>query len=523
MERTRGGDQDLDRTPLPPVGPDFLDTVPLPAVREGGDGWHGGGAERGRGCADGGVRGGGPPVVAAREAFPGALNPSYEIPEITFDRKAARGVVLTCALLSGIAAWRAFNGVPLILLVCALPALLTRVGCWMVSWFDKPATTTPAEQADLNRLFVAVAVPCFNEDPALLDRCLFALANQTRPPQLVWVVDDGSAVDYGAVRDYWARHWPSGLEVRWSRQANAGKRRAHAVAFRGVPEADIFVTVDSDTTLTRNAVEEGLKPFVDPEVMSVAGIEHGYNSQINFLTRLQCCLQLFAQAVIGAAWAVFGDMYTNRGPFALYRASLIATILPVYANEVFFGRRVVLGDDSLLALAGSTYGKSVQQLTAFGMTMWPETYGHHIRQRVRWARGRAMRNFWRAKYRPLYSFCWWYTMAGIYEFVVSTGMLVVLVVDWPADERTVGHALLGLCAIAILISPRVLCIRKSTETRLDRLMLLLIRPVAGLWASIVLSRLIRSYGTLTVLRQGWTTRQRGPELVIEPALERMAA
>jgi hyaluronan synthase len=456
-------------------------------------------------------------ALAAGPAIRGALNHHYDIPEVEFHRKPVRGLILSVLLIGGIAWWRAYNHVSWVLLVCLFPVLVTRLLSWSVSWLDKPYTATPEQQAELDRLTVAVAIPCWNEDPPLLDRCLYALANQTRVPQLVWVVDDGSTkVNYETVRGYWERKWPNGMEVRWTYQENAGKRKAHTVPFRHAG-TDVIVTVDSDTTLAANALEEGLKPFTNPEIMSVAGIEHGYNSAANFLTRLQCCLQLFAQVVTGATWSVFGDMYTNRGPFALYRQELIAAILDQYANETFFGKQVILGDDSLLALAGSTYGKSVQQLTAFGLTMWPEDLSHHLRQRIRWARGRTMRNFWRAHYRPWNSFCLWYTLGGIYTFLFSTCLLILLVVDWPGDERIVGHAILGLVALTFLASPRVLCIRKSDETWGDRLAMILIRPIADLWASIVLSRLVRAYGTVTVMHQDWTTRRKGPELVLEPS------
>ncbi|PWT76041.1 MAG: hypothetical protein C5B60_04545 [Chloroflexi bacterium] len=454
-------------------------------------------------------------AIQAQKNIPGALNPSYAIPEVSFSRKRWLGFSLTLLLVGGILAWRVMNGWPLILIACALPAFVMRIISWLLSWFDKPVRVTPEQWKRLNRLHVTIAVPCYNEDAALMDRCLYALVNQTRPPQLIWVVDDGSSEDYSALRQYWEGNWPGGIRIRWTRQSNQGKRRAHALVFGNVPGTDIFVTVDSDTTLAANALEEGIKPFISRRVLSVAGIEHGYNAEVNFLTRLQCCLQLFSQAVTGASWAVFGDMYTNRGPFALYRASLIEKILPLYRDEHFFGRRVILGDDSLLALAGSTYGKAVQQLTAFGLTMWPENLNHHIRQRVRWARGRAMRNFWRIKYRPFTSYCWWYTVSGIYVFFVSVGLIVLLCVHWPQDRSAVGHVLVGLVGMSIVISPRVLCIRKSDETWIDRLLMIVMRPLAGLWASIVLARGVRIWGTLTVLKQGWTTRQHGPEIAFD--------
>lgn len=456
-------------------------------------------------------------LLPARETVPGALNHRYDIPEVTFRRRRGRGLTLTGALLCGIAAWRVLSAIPWIVVVCSIPAFGTRIISWVLSWFDKPAAVSKDQAWRLDRLHVTVAVPCYNEDPPLMDRCLYALINQTRPPQLIWVVDDGSSENYSALQQYWERTWPGGTEIRWDRQVNQGKRRAHAFVFERVPETDIFVTVDSDTTLTLNALEEGLKPFIRRPVMSVAGIEHGYNAEVNFLTRLQACLQIFSQVVTGASWAVFGDMYTNRGPFALYRAGLIEKILPLYRDEHFFGIRVILGDDSLLALAGSTYGKSVQQLTAYCLTMWPETLGHHIRQRVRWARGRAMRNFWRIKYRPLTSYCWWYTVAGIYVFLVSVSLIVALAFNWPHDRQAIGHVLLGLVGMSILISPRVLCVRKSDETWVDRLLLIVMRPLSGAWASVVLARGVRIWGTLTIMTQQWTTRQDGPELVMEPA------
>jgi hyaluronan synthase len=451
--------------------------------------------------------------LAAREITPGALRDRYEIPTVTFSRNEMRGIVLSLLLIPAWIFWQVARH-DLVIIICVLPAFAFRLLSWALSWLDKPVAEY---HRSLDRLHVAVAVPVYNEDPALLDRCLYALMNQSRPPNLIWVVDDGSTEDYSALKSYWTGVWPDDTEIRWMRQPNQGKRRAHAMAFDASPEADILVTVDSDTTLEYRAIEEGLKPFRSREVSSVAGIEMGFNAYTNFLTRLQCSLQLFAQAVIGAAWSVAGDMYTNRGPFALYRASVIREFMPVYRDETFLHRRVILGDDSLLALCASSKGRTVQQLTAFGLTMWPESLGHHIRQRVRWARGRAVRNLWRIKYRPLRSYCWWFTVTGIYGFFLSIGILLIAIAYWPLDRQAVFNALEGFILLSILNSSRTLCFTRTDETWLDRFLLVLIRPAAALWSSIVLARIVRLWGTLTLLRQGWTTRQDGAELVFTEA------
>jgi hyaluronan synthase len=454
-------------------------------------------------------------VLAARKIAPGALRDSYDIPEVTFSRKEGRGLLLTTMLVAGWVSWH-LGYQSLVLLACTAPATVFRALGFVLSWFDRPVATTLAGQERLNRLHVTIAVPVYNEDPGLLDRCIFAMVNQSRPAQLIWVVDDGSMTDYSAVAQHWVGTWSNGTEVRWSRQPNQGKRQAHAKVFERVPEADIFVTVDSDTTLERRALEEGLKPFQSRKVMSVAGIEMGFNANVNLLTRLQSSLQLYAQAVIGAAWSVAGDMYTNRGPFALYRAPMVREFLPVYRDETFFGRRVVLGDDSLLALCASARGRSVQQLSAFGMTMWPEKVGHHLRQRLRWARGRAVRNFWRIRYRPVSSYCWWFTASGIHGFLLSGALIALLMGLWPVSADVITRAALVLAIMAVPNGLRTLCFRRSDETWRDRLLLVLIRPLSALWSGIVLARIIRLAGTVTLLRQSWTTRKKGAELVLGP-------
>ena len=158
----------------------------------------------------------------------------------------------------------------------------------------------------------------------------------------------------------------------------------------------------------------------------------------------------------------------------------------------------------------------MQQLTAFGLTMWPETLSHHLRQRIRWARGRAVRNFWRTKYRPVMSYCWWFTVCGIYDFLFSVSLVTLLIVAWPGSAGTIVRLLIAMTLLSVPNSLRTLCFRRSDETAADRLLLVLIRPLAGLWSSIGLARIVRLWGTVTLLRQGWTTRQNGAELVLEP-------
>src|SRR5215217_1182771 len=61
---------------------------------------------------------------------------------------------------------------------------------------------------------VDVVIPCFNEDPALLEACCRSVAGQDYPGRLrVWLVDDGSA-NQGALLGVYERWADRGWSVR---------------------------------------------------------------------------------------------------------------------------------------------------------------------------------------------------------------------------------------------------------------------------------------------------------------------
>ncbi len=141
---------------------------------------------------------------------------------------------------------------------------------WGLSWLERPYTVDSDSADYLRQLKVTVNVPVYNEEPIVLDRVVYALFSQTRLPDRVEVVDDGSRVDYSEIRDYWLAHHPDSVEFSWVCQENQGKKLTQATTF-ATDSADIFITLDSDTTLTKTAIEEGLtKPFANQRVQSVA-------------------------------------------------------------------------------------------------------------------------------------------------------------------------------------------------------------------------------------------------------------
>ena len=152
-----------------------------------------------------GASGDGAAAVPAREVPRGALSKTYDIPSVEFRRRHAWLCASLAALaaLAGLArhAWYA----------AVIPAerpvqILWAAGFawmgmqWALSWLDRPRKVTEMQQHELDRLQVTVNIPLYNEDPAITDRVLYALACQSRPADRIEVIDDGSSVDYSAVR-----------------------------------------------------------------------------------------------------------------------------------------------------------------------------------------------------------------------------------------------------------------------------------------------------------------------------------
>lgn len=453
----------------------------------------------------------------ARRPEPGAPPPPLITPEptpVSVQLSRQRNVPLIALLVVVCVIWILRRGAaldalargkdqPFAILLAAVCAFF--VCQFALAWMEKPRLAlTSAERTALGALSVCINIPCFNEDPELLSHCIASVFAQTRLPQRVDVVDDGSSVKYDNVRAYWANRVPCGVEFLWHRTANMGKRHAQLVTFAEAPQA-IFVTVDSDTVLDCSALDEGLKPFLDTRIASVAGLVLGLNKRRNFLTRLEDIVFTSSQLTMRSAHSRLSSVFVNSGAFALYRSDVVRSSSDAYLNETIFGRPVQFSDDSLLTLYAATKWRTVQQSTAIAFTSWPETWSHHIRQQVRWMRGTSLRTFWRARYLPLQRPAFWLNTLAVAQFHAVTAALIIVAFD-PRLIAGNGLAVLTtLAAISYLTTARSLLVSRSDETFTQKLATYAISPLAMIWTTFV-SRTIRLYGMVSFAQPGWGTR-----------------
>jgi hyaluronan synthase len=379
---------------------------------------------------------------------------------------------------------------------------------------ERPRKLTPRIRRQLDALHVAALIPAYNEDPGYLRMCLASLLAQTRLPDSVHLVDDGSKTDYTAVHAWWtdaARD--AGIEVTWLAVPNGGKRHAQAHGVNASPRADVYITVDSDSCLAPDAIEQVLAPLAKPDVQSVAGIVIATNHKKNLQTRITDLWFVTGQLVDRSAMSAMGSVIVNSGPLAAYRAAVIRDNLDSYLNEQFMGRPVGFSDDSMLTLYALLRGKTVQQPTAVVFSAMPEKTGHLLRMYLRWMRGSTIRSVWRLRYLPMNRWAYWAHLMRWFQMALSTTVLIWLLAVEPLGYGNTPPA--SFAVVPFLIGwaqgLRYLSLARSDESFRSRLLTWLLMPLAVVWAWTVL-RAMRWYGMVTCARTGWGTRQNGAEV-----------
>lgn len=360
--------------------------------------------------------------------------------------------------------WWAFG--PFHLGVLAMSLWLA--GVLVLAATSRPWVTTPEQERWLADQRVAVVVPFFNEDPALLGNLLDSLTRQTRTPEAVWLIDDGSTSD-DCLRI--SRSWAGRqeFEVYVHRlDENIGKRHAQSVAFARDP-AEIIVTVDSDSILDLNAIAEGIKPLADPTIHAVSASIVGLNWRSNLLTRV-VDIEFVNSFVVGrSAMNRFKAMSVTCGVMAVYRGWVVRRYLSAYVSQTFLGSKVRAGDDRDLTQFAMLEGRTVHQESSVAYTALPESVSHLFRQRFRWSSSLYRGIVWVTGHLPASHPAYWvltFQAVVVMCAFVAWGWLIV----WePVVNGNVHFGYIGyMFGLGYLRSLRYLVAERRNQTTRQR-------------------------------------------------------
>ena len=359
---------------------------------------------------------------------------------------------------------------------------------------------------------IAVLIPLYNEDSEVVKTMIRALFNQSKRPNEIHVVDDGSDQgDYADVRSWFEREAQNlGIVASWARTPNQGKRRAQVTAFKNIRSAELFVTVDSDSVLDREAILQICHPFRDARVQSVAGIILALNNRTTFLARVTNLIFVSQQLTDRSAMSRLGSVMVNSGGLAAYRYEILADNIDQYLSETYLGRKVEFSDDSFLTLLAMLKGRTIQQPSAFAFAYMPDRFSHHYRQQIRWFRGSFIRGLWRVRFMPVGSWAFLRQLLGWILLAVSSMVFVYIVLWRPLMDgiSIPPEAILVPFLIGYVQNARYISIWRSDESAVARyLTVLLLSPFATLW-NIIFLRPMRLWGALSSRKMGWNTRER---------------
>jgi hyaluronan synthase len=367
----------------------------------------------------------------------------------------------------------------------------------------------PPPRRDLG-LTVAAIITVHNEDPVAFGRCLRSLLRQTRRPQELTVVDDGSeSLDcLRLARSYTSAFEQLGVRYRvYAHDRNLGKREGLADGFRAAWQADIYMCVDSDTELKTTALEKAIAYFSDSRVQAVTGTVLASNWDTNFLTRL---IDLrYANAFLGerAAYSAVGSVLCACGSLALYRGEVVRKYLEDFLHQTFLGQPCTYGDDRRLTYYCLREGRVLLAPDAVAWTVVPDRMDHFLRQQLRWSKSFIRESWCMLTSMPVTRVPWWLSLLEVTTWATFTSALLYTLIARPllTGQLSAASYLAATLLLAYARSGHYFRAEHANLGRFTRLVTFALAPVYGLIHMILLLPL-RLVAILTLRDNSWGTR-----------------
>ena len=249
---------------------------------------------------------------------------------------------------------------------------------------------TPAEAASYKPA-VAVLIPAYNEEK-VIERTVRAVLDSDYPGLHVIVIDDGSTDNTLEVaRQAFAEEEASG-RVLILTKPNSGKAEALNFGLEHLSDEEIFVGIDADTVIARNAISRLVPHFLNPKVAAVAG-NAKVGNRVNLWTRWQALEYITSQNFERRALNVLGAVSVVPGAIGAWRTSAVREAGGYHTDTV--------AEDADLTMALLRLGYRVQyEDLALAYTEAPVSANGLMRQRFRWSFG-ILQSVW--KHRAVFA------------------------------------------------------------------------------------------------------------------------
>jgi hyaluronan synthase len=305
---------------------------------------------------------------------------------------------------------------------------------------------------------IAVLIPCYNEDAALVEESIRTVLAAQGNKQVI-VIDDGSTNGVQTHLRELERELPIHLHVFPN---NKGKREAlhHATTHMLDDDAAFVVTIDSDTLLEPDALVRVVEPLLEERIGASTGNVLLLNERQNLLTRLIGTYYWVGLNVYKQAQSVIRSVVCCSGCLAAYRASLLREVIDEFAGQRFLGERCTHSEDRHLTNLVLKRGYDVVYVAeAVSWTETPATVRGFLRQQRRWKRGYVRESLytlcyaWRVKKLLWLQILLWDLSAPFLSFGLRIGLIVIVIANPMIFVTTIVPSWMMLLLIRYIFVP----------------------------------------------------------------------
>src|SRR2546430_8325995 len=257
--------------------------------------------------------------------------------------------------------------------------------------YDRLRRRRYGREADSFKPDVRVLIPAYNEEKVIERTGRAALASDY-PNLRVIVIDDGSKdKTLEVVHAAFAREEMRG-QVLILTKPNSGKADALNFGLEHLRDEEIFVGIDADTMIARDAISRLVPHFLDPQVGAVAG-NAKVGNRVNLWTRWQALEYITSQNFERRALNTLGAVSVVPGAIGAWRTSAVREVGGYHTDTV--------AEDADLTMALLRLGYRVEyEDLALAYTEAPINANGLMRQRFRWSFG-ILQSVW--KHRSVFA------------------------------------------------------------------------------------------------------------------------
>jgi cellulose synthase/poly-beta-1,6-N-acetylglucosamine synthase-like glycosyltransferase/peptidoglycan/xylan/chitin deacetylase (PgdA/CDA1 family)/spore germination protein YaaH len=232
---------------------------------------------------------------------------------------------------------------------------------------------------------VAVLIPAYNEEKVIARTVRAALNSSYRNLRVI-VIDDGSSDrTLEIAREAFVAEEASG-QVLILTKPNSGKAEALNFGLQYLRNEEIFVGIDADTVIARDAISRLVPHFLNAKVGAVAG-NAKVGNRVNLWTRWQALEYITSQNFERRALDVLGAVSVVPGAIGAWRTSAVREAGGYHTDTV--------AEDADLTMALLQRGYRVEyEDMALAYTEAPVNANGLMRQRFRWSFG-ILQSVWK--------------------------------------------------------------------------------------------------------------------------------